>query len=120
MAVTGDEKKKELRRVYRKLKGVRCQISMKLKELKKEVKEATQNVAQDHLVVVEEDNTVEAPTEEHICESEVKQERSFETAQSDVKVMLDHKRRLRKRFQKLQDEVRGIRPPVRPNKEASR
>lgn len=107
MAAAGDEKKKELRRVYRKLKGVRCQISMKLKELKKDVKETRQSPTDDELGVVDEDEALQSLSEEQVCEQEAEQGKRLETAQSEVKIILDHKRRLRKRFQKLQVEVRG-------------
>lgn len=107
MAASDDERKKELRRVYRKLKGVRCQISMKLKELKKQAKETRHTFANDEPEIADEDETLKAMSEEQVCEQEAIQEKRLGAAQSELKILLDHKRRLRKRFQKLQDEVRG-------------
>jgi hypothetical protein len=105
---SGEEKKKELRRVYRKLKGVRSQISMKMKELKKEVKESdfanddeieTVPLTDKHLDGKELD---EEPTDE---EQEIGKKREPRGIQYELKMLVDHKVKLRKRFQKLQEEV---------------
>lgn len=106
---SGEEKKKELRRVYRKLKGVRSQISMKMKELKKEVKQSdsthdhemeTTPVADEHL---EEEELDEERTGK---EREIGKKRESSATQYELKMLVDHKAKLRKRFQKLQEEVR--------------
>jgi hypothetical protein len=104
---TSEEKKKELRRVYRKLKGVRSQISMKMKELKKEVRET------DFPYDEENDGFIEpgASVEEDIGddrgsgEQEPKKQGGPIATQFELKMLVDHKAKLRKRFQELQDEV---------------
>jgi hypothetical protein len=106
MAASADEREEELRRVYRKLKGVRCQLSMKLKELKKEAKETRYTIADDEFEIANENQASEAPNEELVC-GLGEQEKGLRTGQSEVKTLLDHKKRLRKRFQKLKDEARG-------------
>ncbi len=105
---SGDEKKKELRRVYRKLKGVRSQISMKMKELKKEVKES--DFARDdeiEIVPVTDGNSEVEELDEEMTgeEHEIGKKRAPRGIQYELKMLVDHKAKLRKRFQKLQEEV---------------
>nr|MDO8097869.1 hypothetical protein [Candidatus Njordarchaeota archaeon] len=104
-ATNSEEKKKELRKAYRKLKGVRCQISMKLRELEKVTRQTRYTVKDDGRISLEEDGKEEAPDEELIGEKEESKEKRLRAAQSDVRNLLDHKTRLRKRFQKLQEEL---------------
>lgn len=104
---SSEEKEKELRRVYRKLKGVRCQISMKLRDLEKEVRETRFAVEDDGSIFLEEDKEEEESDEERIGDQEERQEKRLRAAQSEVKTLLDHKTRLRKRFQRLKEEMRS-------------
>jgi len=94
-----------VRKVYRKLKGVRCQISMKLRELERVAKETGYTVEDDVSIFSEEYEEEEALDEEQIGEQEERQEKRLRVAQSDVKNLLYHKTRLRRRFQKLQEEL---------------
>jgi hypothetical protein len=106
---SSEEKKKELRRVYRKLKGVRSQISMKTKELKKEVKEADYTHEDETDVIPETDEyekTDKSDDEWSSEEKEIGKRRGPTATQFELKMLVDHKAKLRKRFQKLQEEVR--------------
>jgi len=106
-AITPGEKKKELRRVYRKLKGVRSQISMKMRELKKEVGETDFSNDDDVNTAPEIDLFPEDDTEndqkQGVKEPEEKA-RPIAT-QFELKMLVDHKAKLRKRFKKLLDEA---------------
>jgi hypothetical protein len=106
---SGDEKKKELRRVYRKLKGVRSQISMKTKELKKEVKEAAYMYKDEMGVIPETDEyerTDSSDDDWSSEENEIGNKEGPTGTQFELKMLVDRKTKLRKRFQKLQEEVR--------------
>lgn len=106
---SSEEKKKELRRVYRKLKGVRSQISMKMKELKKEVKESdsTHDDEMETIPVADEHLQGEELDEERTGkEQEIGKKKAPSGTQYELKMLVDHKAKLRKRFQKLQEEVR--------------
>jgi transposase len=103
---TSDERKKELRRVYRKLKGVRSQISMKMKELKKEVGESDFSYDDDLTTFPEIDPFAERDVEDdHGNEAATGKDESVAT-QFELKMLVDQKAKLRKRFKKLSDEVK--------------
>ncbi|WXG44136.1 MAG: hypothetical protein WED04_08895 [Promethearchaeati archaeon SRVP18_Atabeyarchaeia-1] len=105
------DKEKELRRVYRKLKGVRSELSVKIRELKKEVRQVDHGA--DEGGEFNSDGNLETTSEnddldEKPVEPREKNRQSgapFST-QYEVKSLIDHKKRLRKRFWKLQEEVR--------------
>jgi hypothetical protein len=106
---SNEEKKKELRRVYRKLKGVRSQISMKMKELKKEAKES--DFSHDdkmEAVVVTDERLAEEELDEELADEdqETGKNGTPSETQYELKMLVDHKAKLRKRFQKLQEETR--------------
>jgi uncharacterized protein YajQ (UPF0234 family) len=104
---TIEQKKKELRRVYRKLKGVRSQISMKTKELKKEVRETDLTCDDDSVASAETDAIAEDDIEDNRRgdDQETKQKGGVVATQFELKMLVDHKAKLRKRFQQLLGEV---------------
>ena len=104
---TKEEKKKELRRVYRKLKGVRSQISMKMKELKKEVVDIESPYDKDEGDISDIDVFMEEDSEEAQDSGQHEPKRKSEpvATQFELKMLVDHKAKLRKRFRKLLDEV---------------
>jgi predicted nuclease with TOPRIM domain len=104
-ALSSDDKKKEMKKVYRKLKGVRCQVSMKLKELEKEAKEARFSDMDEELTMVEE-NAGEGSSDQGPVSDNGKRARGkVGEVQYEVRTLLGNKTRLRKRFQKLQEEL---------------
>jgi hypothetical protein len=107
---SNEDKKKELRRVYRKLKGVRSQLSVKIRELRKEIAEEKDAEDQKGDVVKEQPETAyvehEAATEDLEKEGKEGQGKNLGVSmQFEVKALVDHKRRLRERFWKLQEEA---------------
>lgn len=106
---TSEEKKKELRRVYRKLKGVRSQISMKMKELKKEVWETDFPYDDEQVGFTEMGESAEEDLGDARSrgEQEPKKKGGPIATQFELKMLVDHKAKLRKRFQELQDEVQN-------------
>jgi hypothetical protein len=105
---TNEEKKKELRRVYRKLKGVRSQISMKMKELKKEVGDIDSLYDEGEGDILDIDMFMEEDVEgvQDSGKHEPKQKSEPVATQFELKMLVDHKAKLRKRFRKLLDEVK--------------
>jgi hypothetical protein len=106
-----EDKRKELRRVYRKLKGIRSQLSVKMRELKKEVSETEYGEAEEDSI--QQEDPVIAPAEVNESEEGIgadrerrQTSRTRDGMQFEVKTLVDHKRRLRKRFWKLQEELR--------------
>jgi transposase len=107
-ASTNEERKKELRRVYRKLKGVRSQISMKMKELKKEVGDIDSPYDEDESDILDTDMFMEEEDKVHSSGNrEPKQKSEPAATQFELKMLVDHKAKLRKRFRKLLDEVQS-------------
>ena len=106
-ASTNEEKKKELRRVYRKLKGARSQISMKMKELKKEVADIDSTYGEDEGDFQDTDIFMQEEVEEDRSARKPEPNQSGEpiATQVELKMLVDHKAKLRKRFRKLMDEV---------------
>ena len=100
---TNEERKKELRRVYRKLKGVRSQISMKMKELKKEVGDIDSLCDEDEGDISDTDMFMEEDDVEVHSSGKHEPKRKGEpvAAQFELKMLLDHKAKLRKRFREL-------------------
>lgn len=104
---TNEEKKKELRRVYRKLKGVRSQISMKMRELKKEVEEIDFSYDDELDTIPETDLFKEEDAEDNQSSEKHEPKKTSEpiATQYELKMLVDRKAKLRKRFKKLLDEV---------------
>jgi hypothetical protein len=105
---TSEEKKKELRRVYRKLKGVRSQISMKMRELKKEVEEPDFSYDDDQNGIPETNLFEEDIESDQLLKKRGPKGKAEPIAtQFELKMLVDHKAKLRKRFKKLLDEVQA-------------
>jgi hypothetical protein len=105
-AGTNEETKKELRRVYRKLKGARSQISMKMRELKKEVGETDFSYDDDLSDIPQTDLFAEDIEDEQPSGKHRQNEKAEPIAtQFELKMLVDRKAKLRKRFKKLLDEV---------------
>jgi hypothetical protein len=104
------DKKKELRRVYRKLKGVRSQLSVKIRELRKEVRETDSGVDEEldgtlekDLEPISDQDYTNADTREKMRSNQPRS--TYDSMQYEVKSLIDHKRRLRKRYWKLVQQV---------------
>jgi hypothetical protein len=105
-ALSSDDKKKEMKKVYRKLKGVRCQISMKLRELEKEAKKARFSDDDEEPDITEGDSLEEEAQDQELTRDNGKPERGKVGAvQYEVRTLLSNKTRLRKKYQKLQEEL---------------
>jgi hypothetical protein len=103
------EKEKELRRVYRKLKGVRSELSVKMRKLRTE----SSRIESDTEDISIHDEDLEADFHENSRNVESSEARmqttkrpAIDMAQYEVKSLIEHKNRLRKRFWKLQEEAR--------------
>ena len=102
------EREKELRRVYRKIRGVRSELSVKLRKLKMESSKADSPLEDDIVL----DDKMETEPIDNGSDSDSGETSNhsirrspIDAAQYEVKSLLDQKNRLRKRFWKLQKEV---------------
>ena len=101
-----DDKKKEMRKVYRKLKGVRCKISVKLRELEKEAKEERFSGDDQELDLTEEKSAEEKALDQELTHKNEKIEMGkISEVQYEVRTLLGAKARLRRKFQKLREDL---------------